>query len=114
MLLVTAMVDRLSVLGGASLVGASRKRKVSAFASSVCSEHLEDRAMMSAVGVEAADVSTAAKFEYTDISGDYTPTIEPVTNPNLALPVNFVAEFLSNLPLKVKPPRSEVVFDLNV
>ena len=79
MLLVTAMVDRLSVLGGASLVGASRKRKVSAFASSVCSEHLEDRAMMSAVmetGAVAADVSTAAKTDFTDISGKYTPSID--------------------------------------
>lgn len=79
MLLVTAMVDRLSVLGGASVVGASRKRKVSAFASSVCSEHLEDRAMMSAVmesGAVAADVSTAAKTDFTDISGKYTPSIE--------------------------------------
>lgn len=64
MLLVTAIVDRLGVLGGISFVGASRKRKVSAFASMVSSERLEDRALMSAVmdtGAEAADVSTATK-----------------------------------------------------
>ena len=83
MLLVTALLDRLSVLGGSTFVGASRKRKVSSFASMVSNERLEDRALLSAVietgASVAADVSPAkatAKPTFPALDKAYTATVE--------------------------------------
>ena len=75
MLLVTAVVDRLIVLGGMSLMGATRKRKVSAFASLVSNERLEDRALMSAVmetgASVAGEVSVAHAAAKSPLNGKY-------------------------------------------